>query len=129
MRPYRSLLLFGLIASLGCRQTYQPPAIANPPNYLVVEGFIETSDTLPTTFTLTHTVRLDTTSNAPELGATVTVEGQENTLLPLIESGNGTYPSYLGSNLNRDIPYRLHIVTQSGKQYASDFIPLVNNPP
>ncbi|HEY4107388.1 DUF4249 domain-containing protein [Puia sp.] len=128
MNHYKTLFLILLIASLGCRQTYQPPAIANPPDYLVVEGFINTNAGDTTFFNLSHTVKLDTNAYHPESGAMVTVEGNDNSSFPLREITPGIYGSQLPA-LNYSVPYRLHIVTAAGKQYASDYVQLVANPP
>ena len=128
MHPRKSIFLFGLCCSLGCKQTYQPPPIANPPDYLVVEGFIDTDPGESTTFNLSHTIKLDTNLYVPEPGATVTVEGMDNSSWPLTELNPGTYSALLAS-LNYATSYRLHVVTTSGKQYASEYVPLVPCPP
>src|SRR5579871_2791248 len=121
-------ITLGLIAIAGCKQTYLPPAIANPPNYLVVEGFIENNGTDSTNFTLSRTVRLDSNAYTPEAGATVTLEGSDNSSYPLHETSTGKYGNFLGP-LNTNATWRLHITTTSGKQYASDYVPLVYDPP
>jgi hypothetical protein len=124
-KNYTIILLLSLAA---CRQTYEPPIIASPPNYLVVEGFIENNGTDSTVFTLSHTVKLDSNTFTPEPGATVTVEGSDNSAYTLGEMGNGNYGAALTS-LNGATTYRLHILTTGGKQYASDYVPLVFDPP
>jgi hypothetical protein len=128
MHPNKALLLITLCFSLGCKQTYQPPTIANPPDYLVVEGFINTNPGDSTVFNLSRTVKLDTNLYAPETGATVTVEGSDNSSQKLNEIAIGTYRAIL-PGLNYSTSYRLHIVTASGKQYASDYVTLVPGPP
>jgi hypothetical protein len=131
MRPtsYLSILLaFALAATFGCQQSYMPPVIANPPTYLVVEGFINNGAD-STYFTLSHTYKLsDSTSTTPELNATVTVEGTDNSSFPLGEVGNGQYGAQLPA-LNAATKYRLHIITTASKQYASNYVTLLNNPP
>jgi hypothetical protein len=117
-----------ILCLAACRQTYAPPVIANPPNYLVVEGYIEDNGTDSTVFTLSHTVNIDSIAFAPEPGATVTVEGSDNSAHPLGETGNGNYGALL-TTLNNNVTYRIHIVTAAGKKYASDYVPLVYNPP
>ena len=113
MHPNKALLLITLCFSLGCKQTYQPPTIANPPDYLVVEGFINTNPGDSTVFNLSRTVKLDTNLYAPETGATVTVEGSDNSSQKLNEIAIGTYRAIL-PGLNYSTSYRLHIVTASG---------------
>ncbi|HVU95180.1 MAG TPA: DUF4249 domain-containing protein [Puia sp.] len=128
MKTGISFLLIAIISILGCKQSYLPPAIANPPNYLVVEAFLNTNAGENTVIRLSHTVKLDTPLISPEQGATVTVEGADNTLYKFDESGNGAYTASL-STLNYNTSYRLHIVTATGKQYASDYFPLIASPP
>jgi hypothetical protein len=113
---------------VACKQVYAPPAVANPPSYLVVEGFINNgSDS--SYYTLSHTYKLsDSTSTTPETGAVVTVEGGDNSAYKLGEVGNGRYGANLPA-LNPTMTYRLHIITTADKQYASDYVPLVPDPP
>jgi hypothetical protein len=119
------VLLFTLLA--GCTQSYLPPAIANPAANLVVEGFINNgSDS--TSFTLSRTVALAVTPVVtPELNAAVSIQGTDNSVYPLGNAGNGVYGAILPS-LNPGISYRIFITT-GGKDYASDYVPLVANPP
>jgi hypothetical protein len=123
-----SLLIF-LAAAVSCKQQYDPPTVANPPVFLVVEGFINGGPD-STFFTLSHTYRLnDTSTTTPELGATVTVEGNDNSSYTLPQAGNnGVYAAALPA-LNPNTRYRLHIITSNNKQYASDYVSVVVNPP
>jgi hypothetical protein len=131
MRPTYYLSAFfslALAATLGCKQNYLPPVIANPPTDLVVEGFINNGAD-STYFNLSHSYMLsDSTSATPELNAAVTVEGTDNSSYPLGEVANGQYGAQLPA-LNTSAQYRLHIITTANKQYASDYVPLLNNPP
>jgi Domain of unknown function (DUF4249) len=124
-----SFTCIALAAATGaCKQTYAPPAVANPPSYLVVEGFINNGPD-STYYTLSHTYKLnDSTGTTPETGAVVTVEGSDNSAYTLGEVGNGGYGAKLPA-LNATTTYRLHIVTTANKQYASDYVPLVPDPP
>jgi hypothetical protein len=130
MQQHSTILFFTLVLAVatGCKQTYLPPVIANPPNYLVVEGFIENNGTDTTVFMLSRTVKLDSAVLSPESGAKVTVEGSDNSSFILKETTRGVYSALL-SSLANNISYRLHITTSSGKQYASDYVALVYNPP
>src|SRR5215475_3967785 len=112
-----------LLSSLACKQTYNPPAIAHPPNDLVVEGWIETNGSDSTIFTLSRTVRLDSNAYTPETGATVVLEDSAQNSYPLQELLPGRY-SYPPFAFNLNTSYRLHIAT-GGKQYASAYVPLV----
>jgi len=124
----RYLLFFSLILAAACRQSYSPPAVANPPAYLVVEGVIENNGVDFTTFTLSRTVKLDTNLFQPETGATVMIEGTDNSARVLQDAGKGSYTAFL-SGLDNSVSYRLHIHTASAKEYASDYIPVVTTPP
>jgi len=112
----------------ACRQTYAPPIIAKPPDYLVVEGFIENNGTDSTIFTLSRTMRLDSFVFVPQVNCAMWVEGSDSTSYLLGDAGNGKYGALLTA-LNKNATYRIHIITIDGKEYASDYVPLVYNPP
>ena len=115
---YTIVLLAVMTAS--CKKPYNPNLPAVQSNYLVVEGVINSGQD-STIIRLSKTVALkDSTKATPELNAQVTVESNQNGTYPLQELGNGKYVS---PSLNLDISgkYRLHIRTQSGKEYISDF--------
>jgi Domain of unknown function (DUF4249) len=126
-RFHKAPLLFICVAAGGCLQTYIPPPIANPAADLVVEGFIDNGGD-STIFSLSRTFPLSALAATPELKAKVVVEGNDNTSYPLPELGNGLYGALL-SGLNPATTYRLYITTSAGKQYASDYVPLVTDPP
>jgi len=117
------------MAIFACKQAYLPPVVKNPPTYLVVEGFINNGPD-STWFNLTNTYQLNGDSNAaPVLGATVTVQGNDNTSYTLGQTGNtGLYTAHMPP-LNPNTLYRLHITTTGGTQYASDYVPLMTDPP
>jgi hypothetical protein len=122
------LLLSFLAITLGCKQAYLPPVIKNPPINLVVEGFINSGPD-STYFDLSTTYLLsDSTATTPITGATVTVQGADNSQYSLTEIGNGVYGAPLPT-LNPAATYRLHILTPDNQQYASDYVPIVNDPP
>ena len=54
----RSINLLILLAAFGCKQTYDPPAIKNNPNLLVVDGLINGNPGGTTTFQLPRTQTL-----------------------------------------------------------------------
>jgi len=116
-----------ILLSVGCKERFDPPALAINTNNLVVEGLINTGQG-PTNITLTRTAKLiDSVFFKPERNAIVTVEGEDNSVSPLYESGNGLYTA---SQLfvNNNIKYRLHIKTNDGKEYASDFVAVKQTP-
>jgi len=121
-------LLILIITILGCKKPYNPPVIAEPGSYLVVEGTINTgSDS--TIFKLSRTVSIST-GNAinPETGAIVTVESSASKSYPLTEITKGYYAA-VGLNLDNTLQYRLRIQTLGKDQYLSDFVPVEVSPP
>lgn len=112
-----------LVVFVSCKDKYVPKVQSTGAGYLVVEGFINSGGT-PSTFSLTRTTKLyDTADIVYEQGAAVTVQGENQENYPLTETSPGTYVS--GSlALNPAEKYRLHITTQDGKEYVSDFEPV-----
>lgn len=120
-------ILFILTTLYNCKKPYLPAIVATNNNYLVVEGVIN-SGTDSTFIKVTRTVKLaDTASYTPELNATVTVQGNDNTNYLLQSLGNGLYAAPdLG--LTTNIQYRLSIQTANGEQYVSDYVQAKNTP-
>jgi hypothetical protein len=118
-------LIFWLIC-LGCREYYEPPVLKHNPNFLVVDGFL-TSSPDSTQFRLTYTRNLsDTALPIPALHANMLVEGDQNTVISLNETGNGIYSNLLF--LKTSEKYRLTITTSDGARYQSDFVPFKQTP-
>lgn len=116
-----------VVIAVSCKKPYNPQLRAVKSNYLVVEGVINSGQDA-TAIRLSRTVALtDSTQITPEWGAQVTIESDQNTTYPLQELGNGKYAS---SSLNLPVSnkYRLHIKTQSGKEYISDYEPVKTTP-
>src|ERR1700735_1867551 len=91
--------IFLLPLIIGCKKTYNPPAISAPESYLVVEGVINAGAD-STIIKLSRTVNLSAATTAnPETGAVVAVEGNDNTNYPLSETSPGNY-TVAGLNLN-----------------------------
>ncbi len=117
-----------LLTLLCCKKPYNPPAVAINPNYLVVEGAINTGPD-STIIKLSRTVKLSSANVAnPELHALVTVVSSTNASYPLTETGKGYYRT-AGLNLSAANTYSLKIVTSNGKVYQSDFLAEKNSPP
>jgi hypothetical protein len=132
MKHYRhiSFLRFAILA-LGlpcpaCKDPYVSPYKSPATGYLVVDGYI--SGNSVTTFTLTRTIPLPGDSTLPTVdGATVQVEGSDNSTIPLAGQGNGMYSSIDTLNLNPQLQYRLRINAGS-KTYLSDFVQMKPTP-
>lgn len=112
-----------------CRKPYIPPATSTNNSYLVVEGVINSGND-STVIKLSKTVKLNSsTTTNPLLGATVTVESDQNGSFPLIDAtGTGTYSSG-PLNLPTGPRYRLHVVTSDGGNYLSDAVAVETTPP
>ena len=122
-----TIVLLAIIPA-SCKKPYNPKVAAVQSDYLVVEGVINSGQD-STVIHLSRTVPLtDSRKAIPELGAEVTVESDQNAIYILREIGNGEYASPF-LNLDKTSKYHLHIKTQSGKEYISDFEPIKTNPP
>lgn len=125
----KKILYYSIIAILfiACKKPYNPAVINSPKSYLVVEGVINADDT--TKIVLSKSVNLSTagTSN-PVLNATLSVEGDDNSIYNLVEEGNGAY-MLTGVSLNNSSKYRLRMKLEDGRQYISDFEQVKLTPP
>lgn len=119
------LMIFFLQA---CKDKYEP-ALSNPETgYLVLEGYIN-SGIGATEIKLSRTGKLEDTARIDfENNAVVSVEGDNNSSYPLYPSGPGRYST---SDLQLDAAhlYRIHIFTQNGREYVSDYSRVVKTPP
>ncbi len=123
----KKIIVILVILSAACKEAYEPPVISTDHSYLVVEGFINNGAD-STLITLSRTYKLNNASQESfETGAKVTVEGNDHSVYHLGESGNGNYGAP-GLALNPAAQYQLHIVTSTGKDYRSDFVPLKTSP-
>jgi hypothetical protein len=128
-RTNKLLLLSLLLITLQwqCVQKYNSPYVSPTTGYLVVEGYI--SGNTPTQYTLSRTIPLPGDSTIPlETGATVQVEGTDNSVYPLTEQSPGTYVAGTLA-LNTATQYRLRITTTAGQQYLSSYVPYKPTPP
>ena len=120
--------LVGLVLLLaGCVEPYMPDIVTTPPKYLVVDGFINSQGI--TSIKLSRTYAVAAAPAPPtESRATVYIEEEAGTRYLLRETTTGTYTSAVLA-LNAVRPHRLHILTQDGKDYASDYVPVKTTPP
>ena len=131
IKNIRFILVMGvaLLFNIRCRQPYVLPVSATNSHYLVVEGVIDNNPVIK----LSRTVRLnDTVSTKTELNAIVSIEGQGpggSSTFPLADQHNGSYSSPAFLALNASYTYRLKIITDDGKIYTSDYVPVKNSPP
>ena len=122
-----TLFLILLSLAMGeCRDPYTSPYKSPATGYLVVEGFIAGGG--PTNFTLTRTVPLTGADSLPKVtGATLQVEGDDNSSYILPELGAGQYGGDTLS-LNTVAKYRLRIHTPDNKDYLSDYVTFKQTP-
>ncbi len=116
-----------LLAAGGCIQKFQPSLSSPPTGYLVVEGIINGAGG-PATVILSRTNKISNASVLYETGATVQVEGNDNSVYSFSENGNGFYGTDL-LGLTSALQYRLRIKTTEGKEYLSDFAAMKTTPP
>ncbi len=123
-----ALLLAGLF---GCKVPYQPPVVAAPNSYLVVEGVINTANgsTDSTIIKLSRTSSLLKADKPnPELHAQVDVEDGQGFVVALKDAGLGNYvAAQLGLDTTKK--YRLRIITADKKVYLSDLVSATYTPP
>ena len=124
MKKYCCGLL--MILLLGCKEKYNLPFTTPETGYLVVEGVIDKGPG-ETVIDLSHTNQFGTTGRQSETGASVQVEGEDNTAFGLSETVAGRYTAALSLSSNQQ--YRLRIKTTAGKEYLSDFAPVKTVPP
>jgi hypothetical protein len=110
-----------------CVQQYVSPYQSLATGYLVVNGYI--SGNSPTQFILSRTIPLPGDSTIPVVtGAQVQVEGSDNSIFALADSGNGLY-RVDSLSLNTAVKYRLRVSIPNGETYLSDYVPYKPTPP
>jgi len=128
---YNWVFLFGLMSIMGlsCKKAYEPPALKFGRSSLVVEGIINSGGD-STIIKLSKTVPVvdGHIAQSAELHAAVSVEDDQNNILPLTETGNGKYVSP-GLTINNSRQYRLRVKTADNNEYVSDFVPVQATPP
>lgn len=123
----RLIFFVGILSMvISCKEAYDPPAIADAPVYLVVEGFINLNGS--TNIRLSRSTQLkDTSKIAPETRAVLMIEDEQNGKFRLTELKGGNY-MLPASGLNAGRKYRLRIKTASSSEYLSDFVEALQTP-
>ena len=126
---YKNLLfaLFSL-AIASCVEPYNPPAISETVDLLVVDGFINIAGNSASVNLSKATPIANDEGHVPELNATVRIEDDNGGRYSLIEEADGIYTS-ANMDLSLSKKYRLIIVRGNGKEYFTDFIELKQTPP
>lgn len=125
---YSLLILLYTAFLTGCVEPYAPPIIESDTSYLVVDGFINSTDGTATV-KLSRAIPLSSTISPPlETSATVLIEDDKGnrTALQFDQESN-----YSGSGIPIDMSskYRVRIRTIDTKEYLSDYIELKESPP
>jgi Domain of unknown function (DUF4249) len=113
----------------ACKKQYIPVIEDGANSFLVVSGFINTTENSKTTIVLSHTTNLgDTVVFAPEAGSVAKIISNTGESFPLTSIGNGVYESNILS-LNNANKYRLSIVREGNRKYESEFVDCRNTQP
>src|ERR1700744_3367058 len=84
------LLALALLLQQACKDKYNSPYTSPTTGYLVVEGYICGNDS--SSFHLTRTTQLPGGDNPPAVtGASLEIEGSDNSVYPMSEKGAGYY--------------------------------------
>ncbi|MET0299508.1 MAG: DUF4249 domain-containing protein [Flavitalea sp.] len=123
------LCLLVLVTAIGCKDRYKLPVDVPSTGYLVVDGTINAGSG-STSITLSRTSRLVDTFNINYVkDATVTVEGEDNSVMSLYYTGElGQYENPQ-LTLNPAVKYRLRIQSSEGKEYLSSYLNVQKSPP
>lgn len=121
-------IVSALITSGSCIEPYYPPGGTQNIDNLVVDGFLNYSDS-SSLVTLSKAAGLGNSAGpSPELNAAVQLEDETGKLYQLQEIGNGAY-SIQKMDVNAALKYRLLIVRTNQERYESEFIELKIAPP
>jgi len=123
-------LLGLLLIATQCKRDYSPTVLQTNPNWLVIDGFINTGANSTTTFSLSRTQQLSdsVSTNSPELQAAVTIIAGNGNSYSLQDIGNGAYTSPQ-MTLDPAQKYKLQIATRNGSKYLSDTVSVRSAPP
>jgi hypothetical protein len=127
--PYKNLLFALLFLGIAsCVEPYNPPAISETVDLLVVDGFINISDNSAKVSLSKATPIANDDGHVPELNATVRIEDDNGDVYWLIEEGDGMY-TLTNMDLSLSRKYRLIISRGNGKEYFTDYVELKQTPP
>jgi hypothetical protein len=118
--------MMACLSVFACVEPYAPPAVANAPHLLVVDGFFNAADGT-VKVKLSRTIALSADGPAPkETNAMVTLEDETGADYLLYEVLPGEYLAE-GVSANTDTRYRLHVITDN-QDYYSDFVSVTVTP-
>jgi hypothetical protein len=121
------MVLAFLAMMCSCVEPYNPPAITELVDVLVVDGFINASDSTASVRLSKATALSESSAGTPETNAEVAIEDDLGNSVVLSETEDGNYLlSKAPFAFSRQ--YRLAIITRNNKSYYSDFIELKRTP-
>jgi hypothetical protein len=128
MKVYIKIALCNVVLLiLACKEQYPLPTETSNLNMLVVEGYLN-SGPGPTIVRLSRTSNPNEITNfVAESRAQVFVQGEDNTNFVLTGNNSGEYTN-TQLKLAGNQKYRLKIITANGKEYLSDFVPVLSTP-
>jgi hypothetical protein len=116
------------LAILSCVEEYQPPVSNKNVDFLVVDGFINSTES-SVEVKLTRAIPLDSEQPFPvELNAQLHIEDAYGVLYPLNGFDDGTYRNN-NLILNSNQKYRLKIKRSDGREYFSEYVAMKSTPP
>jgi hypothetical protein len=111
-----------LLVSVGaCVEPFETPVQDKDVNFLVVDGFLNTTNGTANVKLSRASVLHDAVSTIPEENAQVEIEDNNGSRFPLIARGLGVYDA-THNNISLTDQYRIYILTTDGKEYRSKFI-------
>ncbi|MFL5738940.1 MAG: DUF4249 domain-containing protein [Flavisolibacter sp.] len=123
-----TLFFFLSLLLTNCRDPYDIPINPSDKSLLVVEGVLNSGTGATRIILSKSSTNNQPYTPQPELDAKLVVEGKDNSIQSLTETGGGIYGSSQ-LTLQPDMEYRLKIITINGKAYASDYVKVLNTPP
>ena len=123
----KAVIILSFIAT-GCLEPYNPPEIENLGDILVVDGFINASDSSGMVLLSKATPLAEDIKPLPVTNALVQIEDENGFAYTLNEIAQGNY-SASKMDLDPSKRYRLFVQTRSDKLYYSEFIELRSSPP
>lgn len=120
--------LFTLSLMTACKERYMLPGAGQETGYLVIDGVVNSGQG-STTLRITRTLKLvDDVGFKNEVGASVRLEGDDNSVHSLSEISDGFYYSPQLTLLD-NVKYKLHINTADGREYISEDRTTLRTPP
>jgi len=117
-----SLALLWALLLGSCTDAYLPDVIKSPPSFLVVDGFLNPQGITTIKLSRTYAINSSVAQPPAEIRATLYVEEENGPRYQLREGVAGTYASTATLPLNPAKRYRVRILTQAGKEYASELV-------